>query len=313
MYLRKYGRPSSTTEEEIHFKPMLAYHFVAKTSYKKAFKSTLTMDDAPYGYYVVNPEGWYMSKKLNGIRGIWYKGIMKSRMALKEHDNRVITIPQWLTDILPPDVILDGELYIGKDRFYELIPMVQGGFTKWDQIQYCLFDCFDEHHSQMPFATRLVRLRQIHEQIVEKWKSIHGSKRPCPVVYHKQHVIESWPRAFEMFKKWVMVEGEEGAILKNGKAPYEQKRSYNMLKWKVQHKRSAVIVGFNMNREKLKSLQCVWTKGAPASSEFSVSGGLNPELRRRYSELFSIGDEINISFYETSMNDKPISAVIMFE
>jgi hypothetical protein len=57
MYLRKYGRPSSTTEEEIHFKPMLAYHFVAKTSYKKAFKSTLTMDDAPYGYYVVNPEG----------------------------------------------------------------------------------------------------------------------------------------------------------------------------------------------------------------------------------------------------------------
>ncbi len=318
MFLRKYRPPPSVAESaetKIDFKPMLAYHFIAKTIRKNTFKSPLTLEvGASHGYYVVDPTGWYMSKKLNGIRGVWCKGVMKSRMALKEHDNRVIHIPQWFGDLLPDDIILDGELYLGKERFYELIPMVQGGFDKWDEVKYYLFDCYDEIQNNT-FSERLATLRQVHKEIVEKWKKTpQGRKgKPCPIIYHEQYLIQSWPKAFDMFRQWVVKDHEEGAILKDPSAKYEQKRSYSMLKWKIQHKQKATIVGYNMNPSKpnmLKSLRCSWLG---SKGEFSVSGGLNPKLRQKYLDIFPIGDTITISYYETTMNDKPLSAVIVFD
>ncbi len=321
MMLKKQGpkRVEEETVEVLDFKPMLAYHFVGeKKSKKRGFTSELSsgidegkgvvFEKGKEGHYVVNPVGWYMSKKLNGIRGIWYNGVMRSRIALQEKEVRVLVTPEWMKLVLPNDIILDGELYLGKDRFYESMNIIHGKMEVWKEMKYYLFDCYVEN---MPFAARVARLRQVHEKIVLRWNELFPGKE-CPIIYHKQYVIESWPRAYEEFKKWIVEDKEEGAILKNGKAMYKQGRSYDMLKWKVQFRRRAMIVGFNLKggKDELKSLKCVWPE--TKDSMFSVSGGLNAGLRREYKDIFHIGDTILISYYEATYNDKPVSAVIIF-
>jgi ATP-dependent DNA ligase len=247
---------------------------------------------------------------------------------MNEAANRVIPIPKWWEDILPKDEVLDGELYWDKDHFYETMGILRGDMSVWPHVKYYLFDVFMEN---MPFSARLARLRQIHEGIVQKWKELDKSKYPelrdmaCPVVYHKQNMIESWPRAFEVFQQWIR-EGEEGAMLKNPISMYKQGRSYDMLKWKVKHEREAVVVGYNVHPKtgRLQSLQCVWDVSnndyyfndrpdisIDPKQVFSVSGGLNGELRDRYEVAFPVGKVIRLSYYEMTYNDKPVSGVIV--
>jgi DNA ligase-1 len=308
--------------QDFDFSPMLAYHFVANPGKRKnVFESELSsaidegkgvqFQEHERGYYVVNPIGWYMSIKLNGIRGIWYKGEMRSRIAMQEQNSiRTIMIPESWKQVLPMDEILDGELYMGKDRFYELMPIIHGKTNNelWSQIKYHVFDIYVK---ELPFAARFARLREVHQGIVERWNALYKEVE-CPIIFHKQCVVENWPRAFGMFKRWILEDKEEGAILKNPNGYYHNGRSYDMLKWKVRHKRQAMIIGFQLypSTNRLQSLQCRWLDNT--KTKFRVSGGLNNKIREKYEEIFKIGETIMLSYYEVTMNDHPVSAVILF-
>jgi ATP-dependent DNA ligase len=323
------------------FQPTLAYHFahLPNSRRKATFSSKLQAGhiihpnpnvtfqsmDGKEGEYHTDPHGWYMSLKLNGIRGIWScdKSTMKSRTISEIQNNRSIALPSWISQILPTaedsvefeHVWLDGELYLGRNRFYEMLPILNHLKAKskmWSEITYVVFDCYDAKHPDMPFSERVTKLKSIHNFILSQWKEYgklnhEWADKPCPIIYHEQTVIKSWTTAHETFQKWVKA-GEEGAILKKSDEPYHQKRSWTMLKWKPLHYRNAKIISHLLHEDKLKSLQCCWEDDT--KTKFSVSGGLNNKNRQRYKEEFPLHSIIPITFYEITENNKPVSAVI---
>ena len=67
----------------------------------------------------LNPRGWLMSEKLDGVRCYWNGTKTYSRT------NNEFFPPKWFTDALPKNVALDGELFLGRDKFQECVGIVK--------------------------------------------------------------------------------------------------------------------------------------------------------------------------------------------
>lgn len=60
-----------------------------------------------------DPTGYLMSEKLDGMRAYWYGKKLWSRSGLP------IIAPEWFLYGLPETLVLDGELFLGRQRFDE--------------------------------------------------------------------------------------------------------------------------------------------------------------------------------------------------
>lgn len=91
--------------------------------------------------------GWWVSEKLDGVRGVWTGKNMLSR------SGRIITVPDWFTEHFPP-FALDGELWIGRKRFHEISGIVHqiNAGEAWRQVRFCIFDV---PHDTKPFEERI--------------------------------------------------------------------------------------------------------------------------------------------------------------
>lgn len=67
----------------------------------------------------INPTGWMMSEKLDGMRAYWSGKGLWSR-----NGNRIFA-PQWFTENFPSDVELDGELFVGRGKFDECMSVAR--------------------------------------------------------------------------------------------------------------------------------------------------------------------------------------------
>jgi len=84
----------------------------------------------------IDPTGWWMSEKLDGVRGYWTGKEMVSRLG------NLFYLPEWFKLQLP-SCALDGELWIGRKRFQETVSIVrtQGGSDElWKKVRYPIFD-----------------------------------------------------------------------------------------------------------------------------------------------------------------------------
>jgi DNA ligase-1 len=59
----------------------------------------------------VDPTGWWMSEKLDGVRCYWDGKVMYTR------NGKLFYPPKFFKDILPKDVALDGELWTKRNDF----------------------------------------------------------------------------------------------------------------------------------------------------------------------------------------------------
>lgn len=62
----------------------------------------------------LDPKGWWLSEKLDGVRAYWTGDKLISRT------NRDWKPPQWFVDKLPKGFALDGELWRERDGFEDL-------------------------------------------------------------------------------------------------------------------------------------------------------------------------------------------------
>jgi DNA ligase-1 len=65
----------------------------------------------------IDPTGWYLSEKLDGVRAWWDS---KERALYARSGNRIWT-PDFFTAGLPSDLDLDGELWAGRGQFSEVM------------------------------------------------------------------------------------------------------------------------------------------------------------------------------------------------
>lgn len=171
----------------------------------------------------IDPAPYLVSEKLDGVRAIW------DGQSLKTRSGRVINAPAWFVEALPA-VVLDGELWIARQRFDEVSGIVRREVpidAEWHKVRYMLFEL---PGASGTFAERVEQMQAIVAKANVPWLQVI-----------EQHPVVNR----ENLKKWlvrVVKQGGEGLMLHRADALYETGRSDTLLKLKPALDAEGVVV-----------------------------------------------------------------------
>ena len=188
----------------------------------------------------------FVQPKLDGVRCLFTKDGAYSRTG-KQFKN-VDHLQNDLQDFFEkfPEIVLDGELYNHdlKHDFEKIISLVRKQKpTEQDRseasnlVQFHVYDVIAEPNFTYEFRYNMLRLQL---PIVTSMTLV------------KNTLVESYDEA-EMLHKVHLAQGYEGSILRLNE-PYEQKRSYNLQKFKDFSDTEATIVGYEAGKGKFEGL-----------------------------------------------------------
>ena len=190
----------------------------------------------------------FIQPKLDGVRCIFTKDGAYSRTGKQFHNLRHIELRLKGFFKLNPDIQLDGELYNHalRNDFEQIISLVRKQKpTDEDRrnaqhlIQYHVYDMIAEGLSYED------RLNWLMSNKVLWWGNV--------VVPVETHRVNKYEEAANMHYDGFLKQGYEGSILRlNG--PYEQKRSYNLQKFKDFSDTEATIIGYEAGKGKFTGL-----------------------------------------------------------
>lgn len=256
------------------------------------------------------PIGWLMSEKFDGYRAMWDGARFISRQG------NVYNAPEWFTKFLPKDIVLDGELYAGRDKFQKCgavrhkIPNDES----WLNIVYQVYD-IPSLYTQ-PFKSRYNILETVIKEMNDRWTtSDKGNERlnkhPCPYRMTRHYVIkdENYMKKYYMS---IINKSGEGIMLKSPDSLYEGRRSPYLLKYKPQFDAEAMIIGYNYGTGKysgiLGSFICAPIKDASVQNDkslyFAISG-MNDIIRENYKETHPIGTIVTYNYSGMTDDGKP--------
>ena len=186
----------------------------------------------------------FIQPKLDGVRCIFTKDGAYSRTGKQFHNLQHIELRLKGFFKLNPDVQLDGELYNHdlRDDFEQIISLVrkqkptdEDRLNARNLIQYHVYDYI------VPFIGYEARLKWLMSNKVLWWGDV--------IVPVETHRVNKYEEAANMHHDGFLKQGYEGSILRlNG--PYEQKRSYNLQKFKDFSDDEATIVGYEAGKGK---------------------------------------------------------------
>jgi DNA ligase-1 len=156
---------------------------------------------------------YWVSEKLDGVRGRWDGSRLHTR------GGQPITPPAWFTAGWPK-VAMDGELWMGRNRFDETSALVRTGNPHdqgWRRVRFMVFDLPDHPGT---FDVRVKRMRSLLAKTRTPWLQ--------PVAqYQLANAAELDARL-----KDVVASGGEGLMLHHRNARYRIGRSDDLLKYK---------------------------------------------------------------------------------
>lgn len=171
----------------------------------------------------IDPAGWLVSEKHDGVRAFW------DGQRLRFRSGAPIAAPAWFLARLPK-LPLDGELWLGRGRFDALSGLVRRAEPddfRWRELRYMVFELPGAASDFTRRSTELARLataaRWPQLQAVEQ--STLGSRQAL------QDRLQAVVRA-----------GGEGLMLHRADAPYVTGRSRVLIKLKPQQDADAIVV-----------------------------------------------------------------------
>lgn len=171
----------------------------------------------------IDPAGWLVSEKLDGVRALW------DGQRLRFRSGRPVPAPAWFLARLPHSP-LDGELWLGRGRFDELSGLVRRGTpddSAWRDVRYMLFEL---PGAPGPFEQRARRLAQ--------W----ASSAAVPWLQAVDQQVVSDRGALRRLLDAVIAQGGEGLMLHRADAHYLTGRSHALLKLKRQQDAEALVL-----------------------------------------------------------------------
>lgn len=223
----------------------------------------------------IDPTGYFLSEKLDGIRAIW------TGTKLVTRNGNDIAAPQWFTDklivrnTLGTNLSLDGELWAGRGNFQDAVSIVRCASEDkgWDKIRYMVFD--------LPkFSTSAFEDRQ---------ETLNDLEFPSHVTVVKQTVCKGLAHLTKEMDKMV-AQGGEGLMLRKPGSFYEAKRSSTLLKVKRFHDGEAEvrahINGKGKHKGRMGALQCRFYDGREVY--FEVGTGFTDAERENPPKVGSI-------------------------
>lgn len=239
--------------------------------------------------YAVNPTGWWLSPKIDGVRASWNpeKGFLS-------RSGKPLNIPKdYIRCVLPKGMSLDGELLIPNTSAAYTSGQLHSKAGNLDRLTYYVFDIIGY---DAIYAERYALLKTML----------------CDhVVVLPQIPIENMDHAHELYRD-LIVSGGEGVIIRDPTAYYEPKRSWSMLKWKPTLTDEAIVVGFEEGKGRLKGKLGNFIV-VYKDKQFKLSGKLSDAFRSRYhfknkhvnydhhdNDTVQLGDMVTFEYMELS-------------
>lgn len=228
----------------------------------------------------VDPTGWWVSEKLDGVRAYW-----DGRRFLSRQGN-VFAAPDWFRAGLP-DHPLDGELWIARGHFQATMSVVRR--LDWGEgaknVKYLVWDL---PHLKSPFEERQEALEAACFASQSKvLKTVQQDR--CK---GKAHLKQELDRLVAL--------GAEGLMIRKPGSLYEASRSHTLLKVKPFKDAEAVVIGHEPGKGKHKGRLGGLVVRLPSGKTFNVGTGFTDDDRRsppavgktvtyRYTELTNDG------------------------
>ncbi|MFT6977989.1 DNA ligase [Shewanella sp. Actino-trap-3] len=203
---------------------------------------------------------YLVSEKLDGVRGYWDGSNMLTR------SGRKVALPASFT-LGFPHVAIDGELWLGRNRFEQISALVrrqQVPDQEWQEVRFMMFD-LPQHPG--PFSERYSAMKMM----VEQTASTH-----LQVI--KQETVASTEALFTILDG-VVNAGGEGLMLHYQQAHYAVGRSEYIIKLKPKYDAEAVVIGHTQGKGKYRGKLGALVVKTPAGLVFNVGSGLSDKQR----------------------------------
>jgi DNA ligase-1 len=228
----------------------------------------------------MDPTGYWMSEKLDGVRAWWTGSKFLSRLGNE------FFAPDWFKKGLPKEP-LDGELWMGRGNFQLLVGTVKRHVPNenWSKVKYVVFDapCLNR-----PFEDRIDELVPLLQK--SQWAE-ELDHIGCTSEGHLQDRLAS-----------VIAHGGEGLMLREPESLYEAGRSTTLLKVKQFLDASALVVGHQPGKGKHKgrlgALICLF----PDGTQFDIGTGFTDAERENPP---AIGSTVTVKFQELTKDGCP--------
>lgn len=202
----------------------------------------------------IDPTGWWMSEKYDGLRA-WWDG-----QKLWSRKGNLIHAPDYFLAELPRDIVLDGELWIGHGKFEETMSIVRSETPddRWNGVRYMVFDA---PQAKGTFEERMQFLRTTVSE-GNRFVTVVAQER-CQGV--TQLLAE---------RDRVVREGGEGLMLRQPGSAYEPGRSPTLLKVKPFDDAEATVIAHEPGKGKFAGKLGALHVRTDDGREFSIGSGL---------------------------------------
>lgn len=217
----------------------------------------------------IDPADYWVSEKLDGVRALW------DGRQLHFRSGQPIPAPAWFVAGLPRRA-LDGELWLGRGRFEELVGVVRTTVPDdmaWQQVKYMLFDLPDLSGS---FSERVAAMPAV----------IAAANVPWLQMIPQQRVADR--DGLRRLYREVVRAGGEGLMLHRADALRVAGRSDALLKHVPWLDAEARVVGHVAGKGKYRGMVGALEVEAPDGRRFSVGSGLTDAQRRQAPPLGSV-------------------------
>ncbi len=225
---------------------------------------------------------YWISEKLDGVRARWDGTKLISR------GGHIFAAPDWFFQDFP-DIVLDGELWIGRGRYEEVLSIVrkQQPHSGWTSVKFMVFD-LPAHP-----GTFNQRLNEMQKRTTDSTSPYLGMIEQLKVKSHtdlKQRLQQ------------VVDKNGEGLVLHKGTARYGIGRSDNLLKFKLFDDAEATVIGYRAGTGKYQNMTGSLKVRDERGQEFYVGNGLSDEQRRNPPAL---GSQITFKYQGLTKNGIP--------
>lgn len=204
-------------------------------------------------------EEYWVSEKLDGVRAYW-----DGRRFLSRNGN-IYLAPSWFVAGFP-DTPLDGELWMGRQRFAELSGLVRKlrpVDSEWRGIRFHAFDV----PGPGPYSKRYARLQMLVEKADTPYLTLV-----------EQNPASSHSALMTRLDKMV-AEGGEGLMLKRRDSQYKAGRSDDLLKVKTFEDAEAVVVEHLAGKGRLQGVMGAMVVELASGRRFRIGTGFSDALR----------------------------------
>lgn len=232
----------------------------------------------------VDPTGWWMSEKLDGLRALWNP---RTR-TLYSRKGHAYPAPAWFTASLP-DVPLDGELWLGRGQLERTSSIVRSSQDKgWKELRFCLIDIPDRHAG--PFEDRQARLKELLAAHVDPWIVLIPQTR-C-----------AGAEMLTLALGLICQQGGEGLMIRQPGSSYVHARSGTLLKVKQWLDAEAIVLRYQAAKNGMKGLMGALWCLTPEGLEIKVGTGFDLRDRRNPPP---IGSKITYRYTHKTKSGKP--------